>query len=93
MSPPAAAPRHPAPGEPIAMSMALRTLKRSLSRHLVRPVRRLVGATCLLYYGGIGDHLMLTTVARELKRRGGRYGVVTMCIGGGMGAAALFEAA
>jgi acetyl-CoA acyltransferase len=29
----------------------------------------------------------------ELQRRNGRYGIVTMCIGGGMGAAALFEAA
>jgi acetyl-CoA acetyltransferase len=28
----------------------------------------------------------------ELRRRGGRYGIVTMCIGGGQGMAALFEA-
>jgi acetyl-CoA acetyltransferase family protein len=30
---------------------------------------------------------------RELKRRGGRYGIVTMCVGGGQGFASLFEAA
>ncbi|PWI58955.1 acetyl-CoA C-acyltransferase [Sulfoacidibacillus thermotolerans] len=31
------------------------------------------------------------TILEELKRSGGRYGLVTMCIGGGMGAAGVFE--
>jgi acetyl-CoA C-acetyltransferase len=34
---------------------------------------------------------MLTTLLHELKRRGGRYGLETMCIGGGQGLAAIFE--
>ncbi len=34
---------------------------------------------------------MLATLARELNRRGGRYGLETMCIGGGQGLAAIFE--
>ena len=34
---------------------------------------------------------MLATLARELRRRGGRYGLETMCIGGGQGLAAVFE--
>jgi acetyl-CoA C-acetyltransferase len=34
---------------------------------------------------------MLTTLLHELKRRGGRYGLEAMCIGGGQGLAAVFE--
>jgi acetyl-CoA C-acetyltransferase len=34
---------------------------------------------------------ILTTLLHELKRREGRYGLETMCIGGGQGLAALFE--
>jgi acetyl-CoA C-acetyltransferase len=34
---------------------------------------------------------MLATLARELRRRNARYGLETMCIGGGQGLAAIFE--
>jgi acetyl-CoA C-acetyltransferase len=34
---------------------------------------------------------MMATLARELHRRGARYGLETMCIGGGQGLAAVFE--
>jgi acetyl-CoA C-acetyltransferase len=42
-------------------------------------------------FGMTGSRLV-GTLADELLRRKGRYGVVTMCVGGGQGAAALFEA-
>jgi len=43
-------------------------------------------------FGMTGSRLV-GTLAYEMRRRGSRYGVVTMCVGGGQGGAALFEAA
>jgi len=43
-------------------------------------------------FGMTGSRLV-GTLAYEMRRRGHRYGVVTMCVGGGQGGAALFERA
>jgi acetyl-CoA C-acetyltransferase len=42
--------------------------------------------------GATGVRIM-TTLLHELERRDGRYGLETMCVGGGQGIAALFERA
>jgi acetyl-CoA acyltransferase len=42
---------------------------------------------------GMTGSRMVGTLANELPRRKAKYGVVTMCVGGGQGAAGLFEAA
>ena len=54
-------------------------------------VNPLGGAIALGHPLGATGAKLTATVLHALKRSGGRYGVVTMCIGGGMGAAALFE--
>ena len=49
------------------------------------------GAIALGHPLGCTGAKLTATALYELKRRGGRYAVVTMCIGGGQGAAGLFE--
>jgi len=51
------------------------------------------GAIALGHPLGCTGAKLTATLLHELRRRGGRYGIVTMCIGGGMGAAGLFESA
>ena len=49
------------------------------------------GAIALGHALGSTGARLTATLLHELNKRGGRYGIVTMCIGGGMGAAGLFE--
>jgi acetyl-CoA acyltransferase len=51
------------------------------------------GAIALGHPLGCTGAKLTATALYELKRRGGKYAVVTMCIGGGQGAAGLFELA
>jgi acetyl-CoA acyltransferase len=49
------------------------------------------GAIALGHPLGCTGAKLTASVIRELKRRNARYGMVTMCVGGGMGAAGVFE--
>jgi len=49
------------------------------------------GAIALGHPLGCTGAKLTATILRELERRRGRFGMVTMCIGGGMGAAGIFE--
>ena len=49
------------------------------------------GAIALGHPLGCTGAKLTASIIRELKRRNGRYGMVTMCVGGGMGAAGIFE--
>jgi len=51
------------------------------------------GAIALGHPLGCTGAKLTATILRELDRRNARYGLVTMCIGGGMGAAGIFERA
>jgi acetyl-CoA acyltransferase len=49
------------------------------------------GAIALGHPLGCTGAKLTTTILHEMKRRNARYGLVTMCVGGGMGAAGIFE--
>ncbi len=49
------------------------------------------GAIALGHPLGCTGAKLTTTLLHEMQRRQSRYGLVTMCVGGGMGAAGIFE--
>jgi acetyl-CoA acyltransferase len=49
------------------------------------------GAIALGHPLGCTGAKLTTTLLHEMHRRDVRYGIVSMCIGGGMGAAGIFE--
>ena len=49
------------------------------------------GAVALGHPLGCTGAKLTATLLQEMKRRNARYGMVTMCVGGGMGAAGIFE--
>jgi acetyl-CoA acetyltransferase family protein len=66
------------------------------SQHLGIPVEKLNvngGSIAIGHPFGMTGSRLVGTIANEMVRRKARYGVVTMCVGGGQGAAALFERA
>ena len=50
------------------------------------------GAIALGHPLGCSGARLMTTLVRELRRRGGRYGVATLCVGVGQGLATVVEA-
>lgn len=54
-------------------------------------INRSGGAIALGHPLGCTGAKLTATILREMKRRNARYGMVTMCVGGGQGAAGIFE--
>jgi len=52
---------------------------------------QLGGAVALGHPIGASGAVLVTKLLHELQRRQARYGLVTLCIGGGMGIAVVFE--
>ena len=63
-------------------------------RELGLPVDRVNvngGAIALGHPLGMSGARLVVTLLHELRRRGGRYGLATLCVGVGQGQAALFQ--
>jgi acetyl-CoA C-acetyltransferase len=50
------------------------------------------GAIALGHPIGATGAIIMTKLVHELRRRGGRYGMATMCIGGGQGISIIIDA-
>jgi acetyl-CoA acyltransferase len=72
-------------------SQALYSVRHMGIEHLMDRINVNGGAIALGHPLGCTGAKLTTQILHELKRRNKRYGVVSMCIGGGMGAAGLFE--
>jgi acetyl-CoA acyltransferase len=78
----------------IEMNEAFAAQALAVARVLEMPMDRLNvngGAIALGHPLGATGAKLTTHVVHELRRRGGGLGMVTMCVGGGMGAAGIFE--
>ncbi len=73
---------------------AFSTIAVTVERELGVPEEKmnpLGGAVALGHPIGATGAILTVKILHELKRTGGRYGLVTLCVGGGMGIAAIFE--
>ena len=73
---------------------AFATIAVTVERELGVPEEKmnpLGGAVALGHPIGATGAILTVKILHELKRTGGRYGLVTLCVGGGMGIAAVFE--
>ena len=85
--------RHRRLGAERSVRVAGRLLPRSRSGIPMERFNPNGGSIAIGHPFGMTGSRLVGTLASEMKRRQARYGVVTMCVGGGQGGAALFERA